>query len=84
MSPERIVIEGSKVILDILTQEDEVFDYPADWWQAFKERWFTKWLKRRSRVKRARVWAIHKFPELDFPQNFVGKEFVHLKVLPKK
>ena len=21
--------------------------YPKDWWQAFKERWFTSWMKRR-------------------------------------
>jgi len=25
--------------------------YPADWWQAFKERWFNDWLKDRYPVK---------------------------------
>ncbi len=25
--------------------------YPADWWQAFKERWFPKWAKRRWPVE---------------------------------
>lgn len=27
-----------------------VFKYPSDWWQAFKERWFPKWLLDRYRV----------------------------------
>ena len=26
------------------------FKYPADWWQAFKERWFSKWLLSRYPV----------------------------------
>jgi hypothetical protein len=26
------------------------FKYPADWWQAFKERWFSKWLLERYPV----------------------------------
>ena len=25
--------------------------YPADWWQAFKDRWFPTWVKRRWPVK---------------------------------
>ena len=26
-------------------------EYPADWWQAFKKRWFPKWLLNRYPVK---------------------------------
>lgn len=26
-------------------------EYPADWWEAFKDRWFPSWLKRRYPVK---------------------------------
>jgi hypothetical protein len=28
----------------------EVFKYPADWWQALKERWFPRWLLKRFPV----------------------------------
>lgn len=30
-------------------------EYPADWWQAFKERWFPNWAKERWPVKQART-----------------------------
>lgn len=29
----------------------ETVRYPADWWQAFKERWFPVWLKRQFPVR---------------------------------
>lgn len=29
--------------------------YPADWWQAFKERWFPKWAKRKWPVRYSRI-----------------------------
>ena len=31
------------------------FTYPADWWQAFKARWFPRWLLRRYPVRTATV-----------------------------
>jgi hypothetical protein len=68
-------------ILDILTYEEEIYRYPSDWWQAFKERWFPKWLLKQFPVKKAEVWAVHKFPELAPPDGFLGKEFVHLKII---
>lgn len=37
--------------------------YPADWWQAFKERWFPAWVKRRWPVKYTRytikAWEVY-------------------------
>ena len=29
----------------------EIVRYPADWWQAFKERWFSAWMKARWPVR---------------------------------
>lgn len=29
---------------------NKVIEYPSDWWQAFKDRWFPDWLKRRYPV----------------------------------
>ena len=29
----------------------EHFQYPADWWQAFKERWFPEWLLKKYPVR---------------------------------
>jgi len=63
-------------ILDIATMEDDAFDYPRDWWQAFKERWYPEWAKRKWPIVYNRVWAIHKFPEIDSP---LAAEYVHFK-----
>ena len=40
--------------------------YPADWWQAFKARWFPRWAQRRCPVREA-VIVIHAqrmFPDI--------------------
>lgn len=29
--------------------------YPINWWEAFKDRWFPKWLKRRYPVRQKRI-----------------------------
>ena len=34
-----------------VTEEHREVEYPADWWQAFKERWFPAWLIERYPVK---------------------------------
>lgn len=31
------------------------FEYPADWWQAFKSRWFPSWAKRRWPVEMQKI-----------------------------
>lgn len=33
------------------TMERVVVRHPSDWWQAFKERWFPRWMKRRWPVR---------------------------------
>lgn len=52
------------------------YSYPADWWQATKERWFPRWLLRRYPVRLKRVGGgkiavdVHAlFPELDAPRR---------------
>jgi hypothetical protein len=40
-------------------------DYPLDWWQAFKDRWFPEWLKKRYPVL-WKKWAVSFiYPELE-------------------
>lgn len=51
---------------------DEVeHSYPADWWQAFKERWFPAWLLRRYPVKLKimRLTARAVYPEVSVPHE---------------
>lgn len=79
----RIIVRGKidevvEVILDIATQEETLCQYPANWLEALKERWFFGWLKKRFPVRMKQVIAVHKFPELDAP---VGREFVHLRIV---
>ena len=37
------------------TLEEHKATYPSDWWQAFKERWFPKWVLRRWPVRHTTV-----------------------------
>jgi hypothetical protein len=32
-------------------KEEEKVTYPKDWWQAFKERWFSRWMLKRWPVR---------------------------------
>ena len=79
------IIEGEvgqlslRLLLDVATQEDDLCSYPCDWWQAFKERWFPAWAKRKTPVRMTEVLAVHKYPELAVPENPLGREFVHLR-----
>ena len=75
------VIRG---LVSVATQEEEVLDYPADWWQAFKVRWFPKWLQKKFPPVIARVWAVHKFPELKVPNELVGREYVTFRIVNEK
>ncbi len=85
ITPERFVIEGTKVLIDILTKEEELYRHPSTWWQMFKSVYFPKWLLRLYPVKYTEVWTVHKFPELTFPtKDVLGKEFVHLKIIEPK
>lgn len=90
ISTDRLAIQvilddwGNRLVqgmLAIATQEDREISYPADWWQAFKFRWFPEWALRRWPVKRHHIIAIHKFPEVTLPNEFAGHEYVHFKVM---
>ena len=90
LNPERFMttlIESKKgevafrILLDVATQEEELISIPANWWQALKERVLPKRLKWWFPVRCKEVWAYHKFPELGFPEEVVGREFVHLQVI---
>lgn len=53
---ERIVFDLRTYIMSMPKQRIEVHRrWPADWWQAFKERWFPAWLLRRYPVKYERI-----------------------------
>lgn len=85
LQPERVQLQLLQLgiehvieaIVTLATQEEEVCDIPADWWQACKERWFPKWLKRRYPVRYDQIWSEHNFPEIELPD--FGREFVHFK-----
>jgi len=70
------------------TLEEEVFDYPdnfltrlGQWWHAFKAKKFPRRLYKRFPNVTKRVWATHKFPELNMPNELVGREFIHFRVV---
>ncbi len=65
----------ASVMYKVLTKEECIAEYPADWWQAFKERFFPAWAKRRWPVKTTVIVAVHKFPHFG-----LGKEYVHTYV----
>mgnify|MGYP001574360938 FL=1 len=82
-----------KALLDIATMEEEVADYPDNFltrwgqkWQNQKRRiprWLQKrmpkWLRKRLLLKYKRVYAMHKFPEVDIPPQMLVSEFVHFR-----
>jgi hypothetical protein len=61
-------------IYRLAVYEELLCRYPADWWQAFKERWFPKWLKYHYPIKTKEVIAKHKFPHF----HYLGKEYVEI------
>ena len=74
-------------LVDIATQEEPLFRHPTKlnckglWWQYFKQRWFPDWLLRKFPVKEEEIIAVHKFPELNIPEQALGREFVHLRIV---
>lgn len=44
----------------------ETIRYPADWWQALKERWFSLWAKVRWPVR----WTVHEIDTKTLYPNF--------------
>lgn len=85
------VIPCLRVLLHIATQEETISEIPSGWFQAFKARWlmnpkwvrlYPKWVRRWVQPKMSWIVAVHKFPELDVPDSVMGREFVHIRVVP--
>ena len=53
------------------TLEKVEHNYPKDWWEAFKERWFPKWLIRHYPIQRTYVTMDAKavYPKVTFKNN---------------
>jgi len=93
IDPDRIQwqiaeVEGNlliRALLDIATKEEIIDEvkYPSNWWQAFKERWLPKWLRRRFPVEYTTLAVEYKLPELDVPAE-LGRKFVTLKLIKER
>ena len=63
--------EMVRALYHCLVFEELLATYPADWWHAFKARWFPGWLLARFPARYTEVVAKHKFPH-------VGKEYIEM------
>jgi hypothetical protein len=70
-----------RLLLALATKEETIAEIPADWWQHFKERWFSERMLRRWPVRKLWVVAYHKYPELPIPD--IGREFVDVRIIPQ-
>jgi len=52
-----------------IEEEESIEFVPADWWQAFKQRWFRRWSKPKMRriVKRHVYKTVHVCPHIKHP-----------------
>jgi len=61
-----------RVVQEVYGNELERIEavYPADWWEAFKERWLPAWAKKRWPVKHKKVQLVAQelYPKLSAPQ----------------
>ena len=50
---------------------EEMATYPADWWEAFKDRWFSPWMKNRwpVRYKSVHITARELYPKMALPDR---------------
>lgn len=53
---------GIRHIFRVVGTEETIHEYPQDWWQMLKDRWFPSWMKKLFPVKMNRVVAHHLFP----------------------
>ena len=66
-------------IYHLATLEEPIAKYPADWWQAFKVRWFPQWLLKRHPAQYTEIVARHKFPQ--YPVSKLGHEYVDIRLI---
>jgi len=59
----------------------KLFSYPEDWKQAFKERWFPKWLLKKYPVKYTEITTEAKIWYPDFKPSLEGRNVFFQKVL---
>ena len=85
-SADRIKITLSEDLIRatmlLATKEEEVFEYPANWWEMLKQALIPKWLLKYMPIRFNKVVAVHKYPEVVVPPGLLGREFIHVKVIP--
>jgi hypothetical protein len=74
--PEGMVIE---LKARIAAEKLDMLDYPSDWWQAFKERWFPPWAKKRWHVEYRHFDGYALYPKISLP-----REQHHLHVIERR
>ena len=58
-----------KLTTKVLGETIDVIEFPATWWDAFKERWFFNWAKKRWPITRRRYEAIALYPKISIPEE---------------
>jgi len=77
-------------MLLLATQEDEVFDFPNNFLIRWGRKWhtlkvhFPRWCRRFCPCGITRVWAIHKFPDVNVPAEFFGSEYVSFREIKEE
>ena len=61
-----------RAIYRMATKDEVEAEYPSDWWQAVKLRWYPKFLLNHYPAKFTKIIAKHKFPHIAVP------EYVHV------
>jgi hypothetical protein len=78
---------ASEKLEEIEVRAEATIEYPATWWEHFKERWYPEWLKRKFPVKydlktetnitKADVMAF--YPNVSLPEHAHYIQFARLK-----
>jgi len=77
-----LVVKLNAYMAGMLDERIQVnVSWPIDWWQAFKERWFPAWLRRRFPVIRDGVYVDKKIYKAICPHVHADPETMHLKWL---
>lgn len=59
----------------ILGEKVDTIQYPANWWEAVKERWAPKWFLKKHPVKYRKIDVMAFYPKLAFPKERHFVEF---------
>jgi hypothetical protein len=65
-----------RLVAKIAQKKADVIVYPADWKEAFKERWFPSWLLEKFPVKYVRVDVMEYYPKVALPDREPVVKFV--------